>query len=351
TLAPMLSRCHKVFLDIPGTVSLSVLNHSPEQLANIESLTVQGSAPSSSDPETTILDLDLSRAHLIRHLSICLLNPRMADIWPSTIRPRLADPSRLRSLTLSGSVDCLVAYEIISRATSLRSLVWTSEHHYLESTVPSNQIPMRSLEHLILSAIPPVLILPHLDAPKLLSLTLWPGTPAWDQRPKPFPNPSQALHLRCLVLDSTSALSPMVPPVFPEFRALEVLELRCEMSVKLAVACAKAPKLRLVVLIWIPLFPSTWDGPLKLLESWSGSVESGEIMPLSRGVCFVYSQVPLDTEQLAFRDHFVMKFPSIKIGLRQSFLFSASEPDDWNNLFARFDRDPSYLPPFSSSNA
>ncbi|KAF8309445.1 hypothetical protein DL93DRAFT_2100063 [Clavulina sp. PMI_390] len=342
-LSPILPRCDRLFLEAPSSVPFLVLNAAPEKLASLRLLDVRASRGDSMGHE--IRELNLTYAKSIRHLSI---RSHIYRSPPETISPIIADPTKLKTLTISGFVDYPAAYEIISQATSLHSLMWLAEYKFLRFTVPPQQISMYSLQHLTLDGMPPLSLLPHLDAPQLVSATLTLHGSFWVGSSTLFLKPSQAPCLRSLTLGPTYAASPMLQPLLPEFRALQVLNLRCELKLELAAACANIDSLRLVVFTWLPVF-RPWDGPLKLLEGWSSHIDSGEISSLSRGICFVCPQVTM-IEERAFRDTFLSKFPAVKISLCKSSPFSLWGSYEWDELFAQFDADPLYLPPFLFSS-
>ncbi|KAF8309440.1 hypothetical protein DL93DRAFT_2158411 [Clavulina sp. PMI_390] len=341
TLSPMLSRCDRIVLEAFGDIPFAVLNAGPQQLAKVRSLEVRALGEWSEGIE--VENIDLSHAQSLRSLSIDISNPTPVGPIP-TASLKVSDPNQLKNLAFYGSVDPESAYDVISGAKSLQSLMWLREDDETQFTVPARQLSMPLLRHLVLCHDMLVALLPHLDAPNIVSISLQVTYP---EGPLHFPVPSLFPKLRFLSMDSVRyTLSPLLPSLIAQLRALEVLNIRGVMSVELAVACADAVKLRLVAVTWASMMADGSAGIDRLLQCWSSQVNSKEILPLSRGMCLVLHLGIREWEREIYTQHFMKQHPGIKFGLRALHPFTSWRPEDWDELFAKFEADSLYVPPF-----
>ncbi|KAF8309437.1 hypothetical protein DL93DRAFT_1764632 [Clavulina sp. PMI_390] len=344
-LSPVLSRCGQVLLEAPREVSVSLLTAFPEKLSNIKSLDIRAWGEYSDHGNADLKTLDLSHANTIQKLSINFFGRYPSWGLLPTANPRLGSADNLKNLTILGYVNPSAAYGIVSRARSLHSLTWPSIDGLPDFIFPPGQISMQFLRYIALGEIGPVSLFSHLDAPNTRSVVLKDSLQRVN--PTPFPFPSRFIHLRSLILESTMyTLSPLLPPLVLEFRALEVLIMRGVMSMELASACTGATNLRLVAATWVSTTPSKWLGSQRLLDHWSDRIHIQDIAPLSCGFCFVYHVDPSEAERRTFIQSFPTKYPDIKIGLRSSHPLASWQPEDWDGFFTRVDTNPSYLPTF-----
>ncbi|KAF8309424.1 hypothetical protein DL93DRAFT_2216688 [Clavulina sp. PMI_390] len=346
SLYPVFSQCENILLEAGGLLPLIILNQAPS-LLNVKSLDVRATGECR---DLDMKSLDLSYASSIQNLSIVFSGRERSYATFPIVKPILAEPDILKKLTVSGYVDPSATYNIISQASSLLSLEWLeggvpTTPNLRESSLSPKQILLPLLRHLALSSIGPVSLFPHLYAPNVISIVLKDSIKRCIDVSS-LPKPSQFLHLRSLTLDWEYTEAPLLPPLLPEFRALEVLNLQGFLSVDLAMACTRATKLRLVVAKLMLRNPTEWPGPLRLLDYWSSQVNARAVPPLSLGFCFVYYIDLSEERRNMFNEQFVTKHPAIKIGYRRSSPFALWGLQNWDALFTTFDAEPTYLPPF-----
>ncbi|KAF8309438.1 hypothetical protein DL93DRAFT_2216698 [Clavulina sp. PMI_390] len=347
-LSPVLSRCHRIIFDVPDEISIGIIDVVPEQLGNTKSLHIRAwgdEIEGSEEGDTIPKILDLSHANSIEDLYIDFSSQYDSPVPLITASPRLGQPRKLKHLALLGRVEPSAAYNIISQALSLHSLAWTGSDSSPLFTIPPQQMQMPFLRYLGLGQVGTVSLDSYLDAPGILYLVLKDSHEHVD--PPPLPVPSRFRHIRSLSLESVIyTCSPLLPPLVPEFPALEVLILRGVMSVELASACNRAAKLRLLVATWPTNDPSKWIGAQHLLDQWSSRVDDQDTPPVSRGFCFVHHlNLPKGKRRL-FTQRFPKKYPKIQIGLHPCHPFEHWRLEDWDEFFALVDANPSYLPPF-----
>ncbi|KAF8309435.1 hypothetical protein DL93DRAFT_2085712 [Clavulina sp. PMI_390] len=198
-------------------------------------------------------------------------------------------------------------------------------------------------------------ILPHLYGPDLLSLKLSehlmiPEDDTPVEHTTIFPQTSQFPNLRSLCLNLVTAPAVMLPSLLPELQSLQVLIVQGCILPDLGEACTRAASLRVVVTGWMPTMPETWLGPQVLLDHWSNQVESEEIPPLSRGFCSSSVRAPSEAIRVIFGEEFLVNAEDVQIGHCKKSPFQSWQMRDWKELFAKFDADPSYLPPFPDSH-
>ncbi|KAF8309436.1 hypothetical protein DL93DRAFT_1764624 [Clavulina sp. PMI_390] len=297
--------------------------------------------------------LDLSHAHDLNDLLLSFSRKFMGGYFP-VVKPHLAEPCKLNKLSINGYVDSNAAYGIISRAHSLCSLSLATENTLGGFVFPARQISMPSLQFLDLGPGEAIELLPHIIAPNVLSLRLSEhfmmsddGEPV--EHTTIFPLPSQFPHIRSLCLDLVTAPADILPSLLPEFRSLQVLTVQGFILPDLGEVCCRAPSLRVIVTGWMPSIPETWIGSQIILDHWSCQVESEEIPPLSRGFCFLSTGAPSRAIRRVFGEEFLVNAEDLQIGHCEKSPFQGWQMRDWKQLFAKFDADASYLPPFPDS--
>ncbi|KAF8309434.1 hypothetical protein DL93DRAFT_2230948 [Clavulina sp. PMI_390] len=348
-LSPVIPRCDTISLEALGSLPFDILENTLNSQALVKSLDFSSWGWGSHGEGRY---LDLSHAGFLEHLSIDL-SARSSCYEMPVGKPIVADPTILQTLKICGYVDPVAAYEIISRAVSLRSLVWESSTAFTEFTVSPQEVSMPLLRHLSLNDVQSLSLLPYLDAPRLVSVTLELKVEYPDEPIEPLPFPKSLPHLRFLDLHSAEYASfAILPGLLSEFRALEILGLRGVMSEELVAACTAAIKLRLVGVTWAPNEPNGLLGAQTLLQCWSRRAQSGEVPLLSRGVYFVYGdpgrrkKPPTPADESTFGDEIVAISQGVKPGLCWESPFRWWQLEDWDNLVAKIDADPSYLPAF-----
>ncbi|KAF8280542.1 hypothetical protein DL93DRAFT_1557241 [Clavulina sp. PMI_390] len=334
-LIPMLPRCKRAVLQGSGQLPLRLLNSSSTQLTKLESLEIQacGRRPESNTQPRT---LDLSHACNIRDLSITLTKGWARSSHEVTI-PIFTRANQLQTLTISGYVDSVAAFKIISQATSLRSLVWSPDNELLRLQTPQEEINLPFLRFLTLgsAALP---IIPKFHAKALLTLTLL------DAALFIFPEHTRFPLLRALVLQGLVWPSdPFVKLFLHKHPSLEWFAIEGMITPYIAAACATAPKLQFLEAHWNPKL----EGPRLLLDHWSGQVASGSRALDAYEMCLVnddrhgpwFGYVSDEDLTEAFGHRHGIRVKTIH---RPWLIWS--QPKNWDQLFQQ--ADTSYEPCF-----
>ncbi|KAF8308579.1 hypothetical protein DL93DRAFT_1876829 [Clavulina sp. PMI_390] len=323
---------------------LVVLNSSASQLAMVQSLDIRawGYNPRPGDLSQA---LDLSHACRLRDLSIAI-SKHWAPASLAIAVPIIADPKSLWTLTLSGFVDPIVAFKVISQASSLRSLLWSPARELPPICPPEEQISLPFLKHLGLHESNALSILPHLHAPELLSFTL---NQIYWMMEVPFPRPSQFLHLRVFNLILQRGFEfPALEAFLHGHPSLEVFSIQDQLLPGVALACMTAPKLRLVVANWVPgdYRLEFFEGPQLLLSHWCSQIALGNAAPDLHEMIFVDHPSYLEESRIEreeFEKMFV-DFHGIILRTAPSNPFALWRPEDWDEWFQK--TYPSYVPCF-----
>ncbi|KAF8308577.1 hypothetical protein DL93DRAFT_2231554 [Clavulina sp. PMI_390] len=339
TVVPIFPRCKRIVLGSEDESPLKLLDFSSKQLTKLESLDVRTSSfrRRTDIPSQT---LDLSHACNIRDLTI-----RISESWGlasavAIISPKLADATKLQTLTLTGLVDFKAAFEIVSQACSLRSLVWSPACHLPPLQILHEEIHLPYLRLLKLG-FAALSILPLLNAPNVLTFTVSDATP---NGPTSLPEQAQFPHLRALALmESSGSLNEQLLPAFlHKHPTLEWFALENTFSTSLASACVTAQKLRAVEAHGDPM---EMDGTRLLLGHWAGRVASGNMVSSlyemklindsRNGPCYYVPEDDDDYPVKLFACH-----PGILVHEIHRPYFPWHWPKDWDELFHR--EDPSY---------
>ncbi|KAF8303268.1 hypothetical protein DL93DRAFT_2173098 [Clavulina sp. PMI_390] len=347
-LSPVFPRCREIFFQTPGEAIAIVLNASLKHLTTVQAIYLRVWEQQSQENDVVqVLDLSHATINFVQDLFIEFPNQYVRPPL-LTGNLKVGELDKLKNLTILGCVDPAAAYGIISRALSLRSLVWRGEATLQKFVIPPRQMSMPYLRHLVVDEIGPVSLLSYLDAPNVLYLTLVASLFRVVEQFL-FPKLSQFPHLRCLSLESARYSSSLfLIQLIPELQALEVLNLEGILELELSVACTRAPRLWFISAQWTPSTADQWAGAQMLLECWNSRKHLKEhpSSPLPFGFCLKHRRKPSNAEMEMFTASFTMKYPSIRIGLRRSYPFASWQAEDWDAFFAQADMNPSSLPPF-----
>ncbi|KAF8308580.1 hypothetical protein DL93DRAFT_2171024 [Clavulina sp. PMI_390] len=348
-LSPLFSRSERILLEAPAQMPLMLLNSSSAQLAKVKSLEVRarGINPDLDAPPQV---LNLSHAHAIQDLSLTFTRGWFLPSLAIT-SPVLADIAKLRTLTLTGFVDSIAAYEIISRASSLRSLVWSPADEIPRFHPPQDTIELPMLQHLKLEY-DARCILPHVHAPELLVLNLM---RVHRRTEASFPQPSQFMNLRALNLTGwlDRPFSPGLETFLHLHPSLELFNVQDTLYKSVAVACRTAPKLRTVVVDWYTSrigrgYDEMLEGPRLLVQHWSDQVASENVDHNSHKLIFINEIARNYDTELGTRAEGLKEFfphaNCVDLQLAYQNVYALWKPEDWDRWLQQ--NDASYEPIF-----